>query len=269
MSNGPHETRRNHDRDGANPAPDADGPRVPTQSPDGDRQLQQDHAPPTHAASAGEQELCEPPDPDAEALRELAEWAGLNQRDALDRRVLTRHIDRCGRIDYERLSDRALAALASLRGLDLKRPTDRTTIMAALRSGEGLRQRLRRKRRALVAWMIAKLTGLESDAASGGTDAEQTQQNASRPKENIREHIVEHGVVKGIATTLRSAADDYIRQKLDEIEQRIDRKLDEIDRRLQEWRDREIRTRLRIIKITLAASVLVAALSLLYKILVE
>ena len=49
-----------------------------------------------------------------------------------------------------------------------------------------------------------------------------------------------------------------------EIEARIDRKLDEIDRRLGEWRDREITNRLKIIKITLIASVFVLLLSLGY-----
>ncbi len=39
---------------------------------------------------------------------------------------------------------------------------------------------------------------------------------------------------------LKTAADDYINAKLDEIEQRLDRKLEEIDQRLAEWRDQEI-----------------------------
>ena len=37
-----------------------------------------------------------------------------------------------------------------------------------------------------------------------------------------------------------------------------------IDRRLAEWRDKEIANRLRILKITLWASVIVASLSLIY-----
>ena len=48
------------------------------------------------------------------------------------------------------------------------------------------------------------------------------------------------------------------------MEARIDRKLDEIDRRLAEWRDKEIANRIRILKITLWASVIVAIVSLLY-----
>ncbi len=52
--------------------------------------------------------------------------------------------------------------------------------------------------------------------------------------------------------------------KLDEIELRIDQKLNEIDQRLAEWRDREVANRLRILKITLGFTVVVAVLSLLY-----
>jgi hypothetical protein len=81
---------------------------------------------------------------------------------------------------------------------------------------------------------------------------------------SLKERIAEEGIVGGIAHKLRGVADDYVRQKLDEIEARIDGKLDEIDRRLGEWRDKEIANRLRIIKITLVASVLVALLSLGY-----
>ncbi len=64
--------------------------------------------------------------------------------------------------------------------------------------------------------------------------------------------------------SVRRSADQYLNQKLDEIESRIDRKLDEIDRRLAEWRDKEIANRVRILKITLWASVIVGAFSLIY-----
>ena len=62
---------------------------------------------------------------------------------------------------------------------------------------------------------------------------------------SLKDQITEEGVVGGIARRLRGVADDYVREKLDEIEQRIDRKLDEIDQRLGEWRDREIANRLK------------------------
>ena len=75
---------------------------------------------------------------------------------------------------------------------------------------------------------------------------------------------------------LRGAADIYIAAKLDEIEVRVDAKLDHIEKRidakivelhrqLRIMRDRELRHRLRILKITLIFTVLVACLSLLYK----
>ena len=40
--------------------------------------------------------------------------------------------------------------------------------------------------------------------------------------------------------------------------------LDEIDRRLGEWRDKEIANRIKILKITLWASVIVGIVSLIY-----
>ncbi len=82
------------------------------------------------------------------------------------------------------------------------------------------------------------------------------------------------------AERLRGAADSYIAAKLDEIEARVDAKLDEIEQRidhkmlelhrqLRQARDRELRHRLRLLKITLVFTVLVAALSLGYKLLVK
>lgn len=83
-------------------------------------------------------------------------------------------------------------------------------------------------------------------------------------------------MLHGAAERLRGAADSYIAAKLDEIEARVDAKLDhledrldiklvELHRQLREMRDRELRHRLRLLKITLIFTVLVAALSLVYK----
>ena len=120
---------------------------------------------------------------------------------------------------------------------------------------------LRRKRRAFEAALVAKLV-------PGGSPDEPKEyrflpEDHAHP--DLKERIAQEGLVGGIASKLRGVADDYVAQKLDEIEHRIDRKLDEIDGRLQEWRDREITNRLRIIKITLVASILVLLLSLGYK----
>ena len=78
------------------------------------------------------------------------------------------------------------------------------------------------------------------------------------------------------AERLRGAADSYIAAKLDEIEARVDAKLDhvetridakivELHRQLRRMRDRELRHRLRLLKITLIFTVVVAVLSLVYK----
>jgi polyferredoxin len=53
--------------------------------------------------------------------------------------------------------------------------------------------------------------------------------------------------------------------KLDHVERRIDAKIVELHRNLREMRDRELRHRLRILRITLILTVLVAVLSLGYK----
>lgn len=88
------------------------------------------------------------------------------------------------------------------------------------------------------------------------------------------------GILHGVTVRLRGAADEYIAAKLDEIEARVDVKLDEVEKRIDEkivelheqvrkLRDEELRHRLRILKITLIFTVLVAAFSLGYKLLVR
>src|SRR5207245_282495 len=98
--------------------------------------------------------------------------------------------------------------------------------------------------------------------AAGGTATTATSASSKAP--SIKDEIEESGLVGGLTSRIKRSADAYLNQKLDEIEARIDRKLDEIDRRLAEWRDKEIANRIRILKITLWASVIVAALSLMY-----
>ena len=103
---------------------------------------------------------------------------------------------------------------------------------------------------------------LPPQQAGGGTGADTVA--PSQRAATIKDDIEESGLFGGIASRVKKTADSYINQKLDEIEQRIDRKLDEIDRRLAEWRDKEIANRIRILKITLWASVIVAVVSLVY-----
>lgn len=84
------------------------------------------------------------------------------------------------------------------------------------------------------------------------------------------------GVLHDVTERLRGVADAYVAAKLDEIEARVDAKLDGIERRIDQkilglheqlraLRDQELRHRLRLLKLTLLFSVLVAVLSLGYK----
>ncbi len=111
----------------------------------------------------------------------------------------------------------------------------------------------------------------EADQAHADRDAEAADPNTQRA---MTEHRV--GMLHGMAEQLRGAADKYLAAKLDEIEARVDQKLDGIEERidrkivelheqLAEMRDRELRHRLRLLKITLIFTAIVAALSLLYK----
>lgn len=83
-------------------------------------------------------------------------------------------------------------------------------------------------------------------------------------------------MLHNVTERLRGAADSYIAAKLDEIEARVDTKLDHIEgrvdhkmlelhRHITRLRDRELKHRLKILKITLAFTVAVAILSLIYK----
>jgi hypothetical protein len=153
-----------------------------------------------------------------------------------------------------------LAALAKLRGVPARTSEPRELIEARLKDAEPFWQRVRRKRRQVVGGLVDKM--IIGHREQAGEDYRFLPEEAYGP--SLKERIAEDGIVGGIAHKLRGVADDYVRQKLDEIEARIDSKLDEIDRRMGEWRDKEIANRLRIIKITLVGSVLVLLLSLGY-----
>src|SRR5205823_7533659 len=157
-------------------------------------------------------------------------------------------------------------------------PSDNVPVMVKkLKKREGIFARMNRKRRAVLGSIVSNMIG-ESDksaeyqflppvegtgSAASGAAAPAATAPGARDR-SIKEEIEESGLFGGIASRVKKSADQYINQKLDEIESRIDRKLDEIDRRLAEWRDKEIANRLRILKITLWASVIVASLSLVY-----
>ena len=182
-------------------------------------------------------------------------------RQSASKEQLATEIASIKKMDLRELSDRGLYALARLREVPVERDAPRAQMEKAVRMSEPVWAMVKRKRRQLIGSLIGKML-------DGGGGPGEKQEYKFLPEDKgvptLREQIADEGVVGGIARRLRGAADDYVREKLDEIELRIDRKLDEIDQRLGEWRDREIANRLKIIKITLVASVIVALLSLGY-----
>lgn len=199
---------------------------------------------------------------DREALLDIVVWARIPVRRSATKEHLAREIARVGRWDFDGLTPRGLRALAQLRGLSIAPDEPPDAVARRLKKSETMREWLDRKRRGFVSSMLTRYLGVEAEPE--GEYQFLPEDGATRPT-SLKKDIEEHGLVSGLAQRLRGAADDYVRTKLDEIEVRIDRKLDEIDRRLSEWRDREVDNRLKIIRITLTASVLVAALSLVYK----
>jgi len=198
---------------------------------------------------------------DRQAMLDVCVWARRPVRQSASKEQLAREIALIGKMDFAGLSRPGLITLAKLRGVETSRDEPDEQIKSRLRRAESISDMLRRKRRAVEAAVVAKLV-------PGGSPDEPKEyrflpENHAHP--DLKEQIAQDGLVGGIASKLRGVADDYVARKLDEIEHRIDRKLDEIDGRLQEWRDREIANRLRIIKITLVASILVLLLSLGYK----
>ncbi|MFQ5491240.1 MAG: hypothetical protein ACE5GE_11000 [Phycisphaerae bacterium] len=193
---------------------------------------------------------------DRQAMLDVVIWARRPVRRSASKEALARHIAQLQLGNLAGLSDAGLEALARLRGLEVLPGDERADLERRLRHQGGLGNRLRRARRKLMARIIARAVSTAGDSEYRFLPDEEG--------DSLRDQIQTDGVVGGIARKLRGVADDYVREKLDEIEQRIDRKLDEIDQRLGEWRDREISNRLRILKMTLIVSVLVALISLGY-----
>lgn len=201
---------------------------------------------------------------DREAMLDIVVWARRPVRQSAGKESLAKEISSVIKADFRDLSYRGLMALARLRGLPVYENEPREQIEARMRAHEPITNRIRRTRRRVMGSVISKVvngTWEQKESEEYRFLPEQGQTNGH----SLKEHITDEGVVGGIARRLRGAADEYLQEKMDEIETRIDQKLDEIDQRLAEWRDREIANRLKIIKITLVASVLVALLSLGYK----
>lgn len=204
-----------------------------------------------------------------EPMLEICVWARRPVRESAGKEQLAREISTIEFTGLDGLSRDALAALARLRDVDVKPEDDEASLARRIIQAEPLwarvRRAVRKKRRAWVGSMLTKVLWGPGEAPPNKGEPSEYKFLPEEPgAARLRSQIQEAGVVGGLARTIKGVADDYVREKLDEIERRIDRKLDEIDRRLGEWRDREIHNRLRIIKITLVASMIVALISLGY-----
>lgn len=214
---------------------------------------------------------------DRDALLDVVRWGRRPVPINATREQLAHEVLRIKSMRFDGLSERGLLSLARLRGVEIGEHDPVPVIIKKLKKQEGFFAKLNRKRRAMLGSIVSNMIGETDQSAeyqflppADGHTAVVTPLppptgTIPPPRDrSIKEEIEESGLFGGIATRVKKTADQYINQKLDEIESRIDRKLDEIDRRLAEWRDKEIANRLRILKITLWASVIVASLSLVY-----
>jgi hypothetical protein len=203
---------------------------------------------------------------DRDALLDVIRWARRPVLSNLNKEQLAQEVVRIHLMRFAGLSQRGLVVLARLRGVLAADDEPVPTLIRKLKRKEGLFSRINRKRRAMLGSIVSNMIG-----ESGGGDEYQfippDEQGAApgASAASIKEEIEEAGLFGGIAGRIKRSADAYLNQKLDEIEARIDRKLDEIDRRLAEWRDKEIANRIRILKITLWATVIVGVVTLIYQ----
>lgn len=211
---------------------------------------------------------------DRDAMLDVVKWGRRPVPLNATREQLAQEIVKITSMRFAGLSQAGLVVLARLRGLTVDAGEPVPDLVKKLKKQEGILAKLSRKRRAFLGAMVSKVLGDDysreyqflppPDASRAGGAAPATPPPLSSRQSTIKEEIEEAGLFGGIAGRIKRSADSYLNQKLDEIEARIDRKLDEIDRRLAEWRDKEIANRLRILKVTLWATVIVAALALIY-----
>lgn len=219
-----------------------------------------------------------------EALLDVMRWAGRRVNPIASNEQLAVEIAQVKSMRFSGLSHRGLVALGRLRGVACDDAMPTPDVIARLKEQEGFFAKLGRKRRSMMGKLVSRMLGDDDPAnaatPTGRTLDGQTRTDANAPRSAnasstnsasargeadrpIQHEIEESGLIAGISSRVKRSADQYINQKLDEIEQRIDRKLDEIDRRLGEWRDKEIANRIRILKISLWATVIVAMVTLL------
>lgn len=211
---------------------------------------------------------------DREALLDIVKWARRPVPLNASKEQLAQEIVRIRSMRFDGLSQRGLVALAKLRSVHITEHDALPIVVKKLRKQEGFFARLNRRRRSMLGSLVSNILGEDEKSSDyqflppQDPDADAPKVAPPRPA-TIKEEIEESGLFGGIAGRIKKSADTYVNQKLDEIEARIDRKLDEIDRRLGEWRDKEIANRIRILKITLWASVIVGVVSLLYSYIVH
>jgi hypothetical protein len=208
---------------------------------------------------------------DREAMLDVVQWGRRAVPSNASKEQLALEIARIQSMRFDGLSPQGLVVLAVMRGVPIRGDEDPPGMMRKLKRQEGFFNRLNRKRRAMIGSIVSNMLGADeppTDYQFLPPQQSNTPQAPSPPSQassgSIKDEIEESGLFGGLASRVKRTADVYLNQKLDEVEARIDRKLDEIDRRLAEWRDKEVANRLRILKITLWASVIVAALSLVY-----
>ncbi len=212
-----------------------------------------------------------------EALMDIVRWGRRPVMINASKEQIAQEITRIKSMKFAGLSQGGLIALARLRGVSIKDGDPVPVLIKKLKQKESLFHKVGRARRAMLGSMVSKIIGedestreyhfLPNQNSTAGTG--ESSIPPPRPAHSIKEEIEDAGLVGGLTNRIKKSADSYLNQKLDEIESRIDRKLDEIDRRLAEWRDKEIANRIRILKITLWASVIVGVVSLIYAYLKE
>ena len=202
---------------------------------------------------------------DREAMLDVVVWGRRPVRRSAGKEHLAREIAKIQRTNYEDLSTRGLNVLVRLRGLPVAPTHTADDLIDALENADGVWKRIAAKRRKIVgSWISRMIEGKSEESTDEYRFLPEDGGGVAESAKSLKSQFETHGIVGGIAQRLRGAADDYIQVKLDEIEARIDLKLEQIDKRLAEWRDKEVANRLRILRITLAFTVLVALLSLGY-----
>jgi siroheme synthase (precorrin-2 oxidase/ferrochelatase) len=204
---------------------------------------------------------------DRSAMMEVIHWAGRQVHPDITHEQLAIEIAQIRSMRFSGLSEKGLVVLCLLRGCRITGRESREELINHLKRQEGFFAKIRRKTRRWLGKRVEKMIGDPTQATPPPSQEPVNQPTGpvSGPRpQALREEVEDSGFFGGIANRVKRQADSYVNQKLDEIEARIDRKLDEIDRRLAEWRDKEIANRIRILKITLWASVFVAGVSLIY-----